>query len=124
MKPVLFAQLFGCLALAASAAAAQQTLAPVAERVQNPTGRDQAIKLINNGLAGLDRELNIKSCPLIMSSQKAKFETIYGGYCILNNDTKIVVCADSGLGQFALTEIVSTKEADVTTFMDHNCPGG
>jgi hypothetical protein len=123
-KTFIYAQIVFCFALAASGAHAQQKFGQAAVRVEDQQARDQAIKLINNDLLNIGKDVSLRNCPLLMTYYKAKFETIYGGACILNNGTKVVLCTDTGIGQFALTESASALEAYVATFMGQNCPGG
>ena len=106
------------LMLAPSASAAGRSDHGLAsELVRERPAEVQAAHEFNTGLRSIGSTARVAHCTELRQAHPGKVQTIYGGRCALSNNTQVVMCADTAVGNFALS-----YDGDVSDFMD-NCGG-
>ena len=65
---------------------------------------------------------------MMIMADPGSVESIYAGVCRLRSKARVMVCGDTGVGEFGLTPFKSEADAPARTilvrFTQSNCPGG
>lgn len=92
--------------------------------VKDDDVRDSAIKILNDGLQNIDAHAEINDCSILLYATPGKVETVYAGACELKSGHAVVICGDTGIGEFGLSEAFSPGKGGVAEFAQNTCPGG
>jgi len=94
------------------------------KEVNDAAMRASAMTTLNGYLRGIGRDAGIRDCSILLWSRPGKIETIFGGLCRTRTGHSIIVCGDTGVGEFALSESFNLTKDGVVQFARDNCPGG
>ena len=83
-----------------------------------------ALKTLNEGLQRIGRDAKIRDCSILLWSRAGHTEVIFGGVCELQTRRRVVLCGDTGVGEFSLAEAFSPTRDGIAEFIRNNCPGG
>lgn len=86
--------------------------------------RSSAIKVLDDGLRNIDAHAEIDSCSILLYATPGKIETVYAGMCELKSGHAVVICGDTGIGEFGVSESFSPVKGGVAEFAQNTCPGG
>ncbi len=97
--------------------------------VDHALDRVYAIKVFNGYLSPLSRSVNVTGCDLLVGYRTGSVEIIYAGVCQLKSRARVMLCGDTGIGEFALTpwhgqRATPDTRIEVLKFTQANCPGG
>jgi hypothetical protein len=82
--------------------------------------RAAARHLFDDGLKRVGSKARVSNCVRLLSAHVGRVENIYTAKCALSNGAQLMMCADTAIGEFALSE----NSGDLIEFAHANCPGG
>jgi hypothetical protein len=116
---------FLALSATAAPAAAQSDDQPyVFQDSRNLQDRQAAFRTLDGYLKRIGSGARVASCKTLLWSHPGTVEGIYVGDCRLTNHTEVVMCGDTGIGEFALSWSEGGGRDRLITFAHANCPGG
>lgn len=92
--------------------------------ITNPEVRASAIETFNDGLHNIDPNANVETCDMLIYAHPGTVETIYSAICSLKSSHTVVICGDTGVGEFGLAESFSATKKYLAEFARNICPGG
>lgn len=117
------------LAVALSAHAQYTDFSPKFDVLTDADDARRALAVFNGYLKSEHLHLEPKACNLLLSATPGRVETIYTGICRLKNGAQIMICGDTGVGEFGhapwrmRANQADTRKALLTWTSDH-CGGG
>lgn len=84
----------------------------------------KAMRTLNGSLQLIGRDAKIRNCSILLWSHPGRLETVYSGMCELETGHTVVICGDTGIGEFGVGESFSPTKDGVAEFARNNCPGG
>jgi hypothetical protein len=98
----------------------------------DPYWPDKSVKTIsrakivfNGNLHQLGSKAHISSCEKLLTAHLGSVEDVYVGNCRLTTGRRVVMCGDTGVGEFGLNLLFyGSSDADLVAFSKTNCPGG
>ena len=127
-KPLLSLCLIACMATASVPSSAWSKDNPSIEPYwadKSVKTRDRAKMVFNGYLHQLGSKAHISSCDKLLAAHLGSVEDVYVGNCRLTTGPKVVMCGDTGVGEFGLNLLLyGGSDADLVAFSKKNCPGG
>ncbi len=105
-----------------SQAFGQPAETPTYREVNDAKSVLRATSLFNSYLAKLGMKPHVSHCSRLLTAHLGTVEDIYVGECRLTNGHDLVLCADTAVGEFALS--YNLRPDDIERFAKANCPGG
>lgn len=112
-----------------SASAQETDFSPKFEDMTDADDVRHARALLNGDLKPEHLHLGRHACDVLLSATPGRVETIYTGVCRLKDGAKIMICGDTGVGEFGYkpwtgkANAADTKKALLDWTGDH-CGGG
>lgn len=127
-KPLLSLCMIACIATASVPASAWSQDNPSIDPYwtdKSVKTRDRAKMVFNGYLHQRGSKAHIPSCEKLLTAHLGSVEDVYVGNCRLTTGLKLVLCGDTGVGEFDLNLVLyAGSDADLVAFSKNNCPGG
>lgn len=96
--------------------------------MSHPAQVKAAVAVLNGYLVPLSPQVAVTQCELLIEAHPGTVESIYAGVCHLQSGARVMVCGDTGIGEFGLTSWRGSADAAtrelLLRFTRANCPGG
>jgi len=101
---------------------------PPFEDVTNSSLIKTAIGVLNGYLVPLSPAVAVTRCEMLIGTHRGEVEDIFVGVCELKSAARVMVCGDTGIGEFGLTPwhggVTKVTRSVLLRFAEANCPGG
>jgi hypothetical protein len=96
--------------------------------VVRPTEVKAGLEVLNGYLKPLSPAIETTGCDLLIERHPGRVEEIFAGICRLKSGAHVMVCGDTGVGEFGLTPwrggVTPPTRDLLVRFTNANCPGG
>ena len=86
--------------------------------------QEAAFRTLDGYLNRIGSSARVASCPTLLWSHPGTIEEVYVGDCRLTNHSEVVMCGDTGIGEFGLSWGEGGDRDRLIRFAHANCPGG
>lgn len=86
--------------------------------------RKDAFQTLDGYLKLIGSAATVSDCKTLLWSHPGTVEGVYVGDCRLTNQAEVIMCGDTGVGEFGLSWGEGGDRDRLVAFAHANCPGG